>query len=191
MKPLFDFSDLIDGQLGVDDTIEGTNGNDTLLGTRGDDTLMGDKGDDLEKGLKGNDYVGGGQGDDTLIGGKGDDVLHGGIGADRLVGGNGADTFFFTGITDSNMETGVDTIADFHHGQGDMIDLSQIDADTTTDGDQAFTVVSQFSGHAGQLVLAHAETGYIVEGDVNGDGQADFEIAVHTNGSFTANDFVL
>lgn len=192
MKPLFDFSDLVNDQVGIDDTIQGTDGNDTIVGTRGDDSLQGGKGDDLVQGLKGNDFVGGGQGDDTLIGGKGDDTLHGGIGSDRMIGGNGADVFSFTSITDSTVDKdGRDSIADFHHGQGDMIDLSLIDADANTDGDQAFNVVSQFSGHAGELVLNQTSFGYNVEGDVNGDGHADFEIAVHTTGSFDSGDFVL
>lgn len=192
MKPLFDFSDLVNGQLGLDDTIQGTDGDDTIVGSRGDDSLQGGKGDDLVQGLKGDDFVGGGQGDDTLAGGKGDDTLHGGVGADRLVGGAGADVFSFTDITDSTVaKDGRDTITDFHHGQGDMIDLSQIDADTVTDGDQAFTVTDHFSGHAGELVLTETSFGFIVKGDVDGDGHADFDIAVHATGSFDAGDFVL
>lgn len=192
MNQIQDDFGLLSRQLGIDDTISGTDGNDTILGSKGDDSLQGGKGDDLVQGLKGDDFLGGGQGDDTLIGGKGNDTLHGGVGADRLIGGAGADVFSFGSITDSTIHAdGRDSIADFHHAQGDLVDLSQIDADVTADGDQAFTLVSQFSGHAGELVLAQTAFGYNVEGDVDGDGHADFLIAVHTTDALGAGDFVL
>lgn len=192
MNPLFDFSSLTSSDVVIDNVIQGDDGDNTLYGTAGNDSIYGLKGDDVLHGLKGDDFVGGGQGNDTLMGGKGDDTLHGSVGADRLVGGNGADVFSFTSLADSTVSAdGRDSVADFHHGQGDTIDLSLIDADTTTDGDQAFSVVSQFSGHAGELVLSQTSFGYNVMGDVDGDGHADFEIAVHTTGAFGAGDFVL
>lgn len=177
MKPLFDFSGLVNGRLVTDDVIQGTGGDDTLIGTSGADTIQGAKGDDDIRGMKGDDSLGGGQGDDTLAGGKGDDTLHGGIGSDRLIGGNGADLFSFTSLTDSTVSVdGRDTVADFHHGQGDVIDLSLIDADATADGDQAFHLVASFSGAVGELELVLAGGKTLLLGDVDGDAVADLVI---------------
>ena len=66
--------------------------------------------------------------------------------------------------------------SDFNSGQGDKIDLSAIDADAGTAGDQAFTFIGSgvFTGVAGQL---HFDLNF-VEGDVNGDAVADFRIGV-------------
>lgn len=201
MTANFNFSALgEDSLIHTDDLIEGTRGNDTLNGTDGDDSMYGSTGDDVLQGNKGNDYVqggrgadsvGGGQGDDTLLGSAGNDTLHGGLGADRLIGGHGADVFSFTALSDSTVDAaGRDTVI-FNSHQGDSIDLSAIDADANTAGDQAFHLVSAFSGHAGELVKLDTSHGFMVEGDVNGDGQADFAIAVHTTTGLDGSDFVL
>jgi serralysin len=63
----------------------------------------------------------------------------------------------------------------------DKIDLHLIDANTNVSGDQAFTFIgaSAFDGHAGELRAVDSGLGYYnVEGDVNGDGIADFTIHV-------------
>ena len=200
MNSIFNFSSLETDGVHTDDLIEGTRGNDTLFGTDGDDSMYGSTGDDVLQGGKGNDYVqggrgadsvGGGQGDDTLLGSAGNDTLHGGLGADRLIGGNGADVFSFTSITDSTVDAaGRDTVI-FNNHQGDTIDLSAIDADVIADGDQAFHLVNHFTGEAGQLTKVATAAGFMVEGDVDGDGQADFAIAVHTTTGLHDGDFVL
>ena len=79
------------------------------------------------------------------------------------------------------LETAVatpDTIIDFAEGTlGEMIDLSFIDANTTSAGDQAFL----FAGNTA-TVSANSLNWYqsggntFVEGDVNGDAVADFRI---------------
>jgi hypothetical protein len=63
----------------------------------------------------------------------------------------------------------------------DKIDLHKIDADPDTAADDAFTFVSdaQFSGTAGEL--RYDDTEGLVQADVNGDGTADFEIAMAPN----------
>src|SRR3712207_8124150 len=78
----------------------------------------------------------GGYGDDTLIGGDGADRLEGGEGIDVLTGGGGADTFRYSSQYDSN-SLYADRIVDFVSGT-DRIDLSAIDADVFTAGNQAF-----------------------------------------------------
>jgi hypothetical protein len=72
-----------------------------------------------------------------------------------------------------------DTIVDFQNG--DRIDLSAIDANSGAGGNQQFTFIGSgaFSG-AGQ-VRAEYDAGtkqWTVSGDVDGDGEADFEILV-------------
>ena len=60
-------------------------------------------------------------------------------------------------------------------GEGDFLDLTAIDADANTAGDQAFSLVGAFSGSAGQAVLtfdAGSNSTRLLL-DVNGDGQAD------------------
>jgi Ca2+-binding RTX toxin-like protein len=146
-------------------------------------------------------------GDDNLHGEGGDDTLVGGVGQDYLVGDQGRDTYLYTSLADSpNITLGNepadqlwDYIRDFESGL-DRIDLRAIDANITQAGDQQFTVVTSFTGIAGQLVLGEV----IGDGDdyfeamlladVNGDGQGDFAIEFHwrdTLASVAATDILL
>ena len=75
-----------------------------------------------------------------------------------------------------------------------MIDLAGIDADTTHAGNDAFHFIglTPFGGHAGELRQFSQGANTIIEGDVNGDGNADFQIALTTPGlTLTEGDFVL
>lgn len=74
-----------------------------ILGTAGGDTLTGTAGKDLIIGFAGNDTITGNGGGDTLI------------------GGTGADHFRYTAQTQ-----GVDTIVDFSHTEGDVLDFSRL-----------------------------------------------------------------
>jgi Ca2+-binding RTX toxin-like protein len=117
----------------------------------------------------------GGAGNDTLIGGAGADLLYGGGGRDTLTGGGGADTFQLRAAGESLPWQG-DSIQDFQGGV-DKIDLSRIDADITTPGDQAFTVIgsAQFTGHAGELrIVDMGMNQWLIMADVDGDANADF-----------------
>jgi serralysin len=177
---------------GGNDSILAGSGNDTLNGGAGDDSLNGGDGNDKLLGGAGNDVLLGGAGADNLNGADGDDVLTGGAGIDQLFGGIGADRFVFTLVTDSNRAGGNDLIKDFRHSDGDIIDLSGIDANTVTADDQAFTFVNAFSNQAGQLVVSAAagQSRYLY-GDVNGDGNVDFILQVNSATNLLAGDFML
>lgn len=194
-------ADHISGDAG-NDTSNGGNGNDSIDGGAGDDTmqggngaddLTGDDGRDKLVGGADSDSLSGGTGDDKLDGGQGNDHVDGGAGRDLLRGGVGADAFVFhTGETGATRET-ADRIADFSHAQGDQIDLSTIDADTLTDGDQAFAFLgtAAFGNHAGELRYDVVRSNVYVSGDTNGDGVADFVIRLDHVATLDATDFVL
>lgn len=128
------------------------------------------------RGGSGADRIIGNEVANQLFGNAGNDVLIGGGGADVLTGGSGADVFVFTAIGDSTLNIR-DQITDFATGV-DKIDLSAIDADLSVSGDQAFTQVSQFSGRAGQAVIANSNGTAVLSLDQNGDGVADFILSV-------------
>ncbi len=138
------------------------------------------------------DLLTGSNGDNRLSGGAGDDVLTGGLGADLLCGGLGADRFVYKSIVESKMLPGSqDQILDFSAAQGDRLDLSGIDASTVMPGDDAFSLTTSFTRSAGQLIQTASGDGYLVQGDVNGDGVADFAVLVHSVSALTAADIIL
>jgi serralysin len=141
--------------------------------------LVGDAEANVLTGNAGNDFLAGGGGSDTLTGGRG---------KDRLAGGDNDDRFDFNSLKDSGKGPSRDAILDFHHGQGDKIDLLGIDANVHKSGNQHFAFIGShaFSHHESQLRFA----GHVVQGDVNGDGRADFEIHVNVS-ILRAMDFVL
>ncbi len=147
-------------------------------------TINGGSGNDTRRGLGGND---------ALLGGLGNDVLIGGLGIDTLTGDGGTDLFRFESIVDlGRTSTATDTVRDLVRAQSDRIDLSAIDADTSTAGDQAFTFVGSaaFSRTAGELRAVTSGANSTVFGDVNGDGVADFAIQVLGIDAMQATDFI-
>ena len=97
-----------------------------------------------------------------------------------MEGGVGADRFVFR----SAAEADGDVIADFNAVQGDRIDLRPIDTNPELTGDQGFAWIGSavFGGVAGQLRF----TGGVLEGDVDGNLTADFQIALSSVTSLTA-----
>jgi serralysin len=81
-----------------------------------------------------------------------------------------------------------DQILDFVRAQGDKIDLAGIDAKTHTAHNNAFHFIgaAAFHHHDGELRCA----GGVIQGDVNGDGKADFEIHVNL-ATLIGTDFIL
>jgi RTX calcium-binding nonapeptide repeat (4 copies) len=205
---MLDGDDVVDGGDGAD-RLNLSDGADSAMGGLGDDTLSGDAGSDELSGNAGNDDMFGGNDADNLNGGFGDDdlsgdggvdaingasgndTINGGAQRDVLAGGAGADVFVFTAVTDTGLTTATaDWISDMRAGS-DMIDLSAIDARSNVAGNQAFTFVGtgSLTGPSGQLRYDVA-TG-LVQGDVNGDGVADFAIFVQNRAALAALDFVL
>ena len=213
-------ADALYGEVG-NDTLIGSNGYDTLYGGEGADILGGGRandqlyggiGDDhLDGGLNpdqlygesGNDVLIGGNGHDTLFGGEGGDVLkggrgtdwvEGGAGRDQLYGGLEADTFAFGNGDFGGATTGTaDVIHDFSKAEGDLIDLSAVDADTGQSGDQAFAFIgtAAFSRSAGELRYEQSGGNTYVTGDTDGDGTADFMILLGSAHMLTGGDFVI
>jgi len=86
-----------------------------------------------------------------------------------------------------------DLITDFSRAQGDKIQLSGIDADTTVAGNQAFHWIAKaaFSGDAGELRYAVSGSKTVVYGDDDGDRVADFHIDLSGKLTLAAGDFIL
>ncbi|MCF3640518.1 M10 family metallopeptidase C-terminal domain-containing protein [Rhizobium sp. TRM95111] len=162
---------------------------DLLIGAAQANRLLGGKGADALIGLGGADI---------LKGSTGQDWLQGGIGADRLAGGGGADRFVFRSAAEiGGTATGGDVILDFVPGR-DVIDLSPIDANRSLTGHRFLWLDDEgaaFSGEAGELRWYHDAAGgrsvTRVEGDLDGDGQADFSLQLQGRLVLTADDFLL
>jgi lysophospholipase L1-like esterase len=171
--------------------ISGSQFADRLAGDGLSNQIFGRGGNDVVLGRDGNDRLDGGSGTDLLNGGAGNDVLFGSSGNDRMTGGSGNDRFDFNSVRDSGAISGTrDVILDFR--RGDKVDLSGIDANAGASGNQSFRIVSDFTGSAGQLTREKLGAGFLVSGDVNGDGNADFAIQVNTTlSALQASDFRL
>ena len=162
---------------------------DVIVGSGGANRLDGGGADDILIGGNGNDVLIGGARSDTLDGGSGRDVLISGTGSDTMTGGAEADRFVYS-MDDLHFG---DRITDFNRVAGDLIDLSAIDADTVEAGDQAFVFIgtAAFSQRAGELHYVVIGADAVAAGDVDGDGVADFKIALHGLQEVRVEDFVL
>ncbi|MBP0616214.1 hypothetical protein [Jiella mangrovi] len=144
-------------------------------------------------GNAGDNTITGTSGSNVLNGGGGNDILAGLTGADMLTGGAGDDIFRFDTIADSGRPAETrDTITDFEQGV-DLIDLSGIDALSTTEGDDAFNFIgmAQHTGAGATLRYIHIGGDTIVYGDVDADGYGDFSILLEGTHNLTQDDFVL
>ena len=170
-------------------TISGGSDADTIVGRREASTINGLGGVDHLIGMNFNDVLDGGDGDDTLAGGKGKDMLTGGL---------NDDTFDFNSIAESRARQ-ADVIKDFGAGDGiDHIDLTDIDAKTGGANNKfKFIGTQAFHDRAGELhYVKHNLAGTtrdttVVQGDVNGDGRADFQIILTGLHNLKGGDFFL
>jgi serralysin len=143
-----------------------------------------------------NNILNGDGGTDKLLGGAGNDTLIGGAAKDILSGGTGADTFLFNAISDSGTSsTTRDTIIDFQSTQGDKIDLSAIDGNTSVIGNNAFTSLAlgnvfsgAFTKHA---ALFFDQTNHILYANNDTDISADFSILLTGVATLSTADFSL
>jgi len=181
------------GWVGVSQVFDLT-GNDLanrIVGNENDEHIVGGGGNDALYGKGGNDTISGGDGNDRIFGGTGADTLEGGAGADRFVYTSGADA---AGYDLSHL----DFIADWQ--SIDRIDLSAIDADPTTPGDQAFEVTSVLFGApsgpqpAGSVVLGGFGGELYVLVYINGGDEPDMNISLWSQAgesALTPNNLIL
>ena len=162
----------------------------TFTGNNFANTITGSNEEDVIQGLGGND---------NLSGLAGNDLIVGGFGRDIMTGGTGADIFDFNAVAESGKTAATrDVLRDFEHGI-DKIDLSTIDARTNHAGNDAFIwrVTDGFTGVAGQLHYTQqnlpgtVNDKTIIEGDINGDRVADFQIELKGLINLTTADFIL
>ncbi|HEX9964158.1 MAG TPA: calcium-binding protein [Allosphingosinicella sp.] len=165
-------------------------GNFTGTGNALDNRIVSWGADDVLGGGDGADELRSGSGSDSLSGGDGDDLLVGGAGADTFTGGAGSDEFEID-YFDSGTGVDADRITDFQ--SGDLIDLTEWDADIFAPGDQAFSWIggAAFTATAGELRTYFDGIDTWAQGDITGDGIADFEIRFDGAVALTAADFIL
>ncbi|MEH1831024.1 MAG: hypothetical protein V7L29_02820 [Nostoc sp.] len=194
----FGGDDIISGQdIFTSYEVFGGAGNDFIVGGAYKDVLIGD---DFSGGVGGNDYLAGGNGDDALYGFGGNDTLDGGagpdklvgdVGTDQLIGGAGNDVFLFFSVSDSQPGLSRDIIKDFvGNGNlpGDIIDISNIDANTNIAGDQAFTYIGSGAFTApGQIRYS----GGILQGNTDSNLAANFEIKLEGSPLLVASDIIV
>ncbi|MBX9606593.1 MAG: peptidylprolyl isomerase [Gammaproteobacteria bacterium] len=134
------------------------------------------------------DTLTGDEQDNTLNGGAGNDTLKGAGGLDTLIGGAGNDTFVFDSLADMGTTEGTaDVVSDF--SATDVLDLSDLDANTDTVGDDAFDttlVVGAFTA-AGQLRFDNG----VLFGNTDSDfNTVEFVIKLTNVTSLATGDFV-
>ncbi len=132
---------------------------------------------------------------ENAIGSDHQDVLIANQVANQLTGGTGTDLFRWASSGDSAVGA-ADTITDFAHVLGqtqERIDLSLIDANSTTGTNDAFSYLgnSAFTGVAGQLRWTQAGADVHVFADLNGDMTADMQIIVSNTTFMQQVDFIL
>ena len=186
------------GKAAIDGT--GNAAANAMTGNTSNNKLFGLAGNDALNGGIGNDILNGGIGNDIMTGGAGNDRLIGGLGKDTMTGDAGADDFDFNSVAEIGRGAGRSFIRDFAHLVDD-IDLATIDANGGAAGNAAFSFLAAqgaaFTGAAGQLrwfqinAPGSANDRTIIEGDVNGNKVADFQIQLTGLKTVTAADFVL
>jgi Ca2+-binding RTX toxin-like protein len=179
----------------------GSKFNDVLYGDEHYNGLNGFEGNDILRGFAGNDSIDGGDGNDelygyqdidTLNGGSGNDWVEGGAGGDWLTGGIGADRFVWWYTTESD-SANMDYVMDFNRAEGDLLDLSLIDADPFTAGNQAFKFIGTwaFLGTPGEIRYAPAGSDTDIFIDTNGGSGPDCIIRLAGHHTPDASWFVL
>lgn len=150
--------------------------------------------------LAGNDVLAGATRSDVINGYAGNDEITGNGGRDFVTGGAGSDDFNYRLTSDSKVGAGRDRITDFRHGTDD-IDVSVMDANGSVSGNGTFTFLSakgaSFTATRGELRWFQADAANnasdktFVEGDINGDAVADFQIELAGLVTLSTADFIL
>ena len=164
--------------------------NRTFDAGAGNDVVQGGTGNDSISGGEGNDRLFGGDGDDRLVGAAGDDILGGGDGADKLTGASGRDIFIFTDSEIGTTKLGEhDVITDFLQGT-DKIDISAL-YDGITYGGLKAGALTGGAGNAYKVGYYSSNGKTWLEGDVNGDGVADWVIEMSGSYKLKGTDLVV
>lgn len=132
-------------------------------------------------------------GNDSFAGSAGNDTLIGGLGVDKLTGSMGADVFTFLREKESGITTKTrDIITDFKYAEGDRIDVSAIDANSTLSGDQSFTFIGakNFSNNAAGQLRFDAEK-HTLYGSTDADEKPEFSIQLNGVKNLVVDDLVL
>ena len=203
--------DVLEGGAGNDQVFGGA-GNDLVLALvdDGNDSYWGEDGIDtldyaainqsmtvdLGNGLmeRGSVAIAGGAtytiyGFENFIGGSKADVITASEAVNVIDGGGGDDIFRF----ESAAQADGDTIVNFR--PGDRIDVSGIDGNTAASGKQGLSLVAGTSfSAAGQVTIEHqtrADGEYtVVRGNLDANGDAEFEIGLKGRIDLTADDFI-
>lgn len=148
----------------------------------------------------GSNLLDGREGDDYLLADLGNDILVGGLGHDIMTGGDGSDRFDFRSADEIGLGEGNrDHVSDFRQ-RADKLNLGLMDANSEHSGNQSFRFIgaAEFSGRVGELAYHHATSSdqfsqplTIVAGDIDGDGNADFEIELRGTLTLHTVDFIL
>ena len=157
-----------DGQIGWADHID-----DPVLGGYGPVISYAVEYSDAKSRLDGGagrDFIFAGDIANRIRAGGGADVIDGGGGADTLSGGKGRDRFVF----ETKEEADGDRVSDL--GGKDTLDFSGIDAHDGRGGNQRFSRVAEFTGHAAELTISFDGADTRFSGDTDGDGVADFVV---------------
>ena len=118
----------IEGTIGSDSGILGTEGHDQINALAGDDIVYAlggndivllSSGDDIAYGYDGHDRIYGEAEDDLIAGNSGNDILDGGSGNDTLIGGSGNDVLI--GVNNESPNPGTNEI-DFLTGDKEFSD---------------------------------------------------------------------
>jgi len=164
--------------------------NRTFNASAGNDVVQGGDGNDIVSGGDGNDTLFGADGDDRLVGSSGNDILGGGDGSDKLTGSSGKDIFIFT---DSELGTSKlgehDVITDFQQGT-DKIDISALYDGGTYNGLKA-GALSGTAANAFKVGYYSSGGKTWLEGDVDGNGTADWVIEMSGSYKLKGSDIVV
>ena len=186
-------NDTIDGGAG-NDRINGDAGNDLVYGGSGNDTLYGYYSNDTLIGGDGSDYLFGYSSNDSLVGGSGNDTLYGHTGRDTLDGSLGYDTFVYTSTAQS--KAGSSNRDQIYFGTPgafveDVIDTSNIDADTTIAGNQAFVFIGTAAFTApGQIRVQAGGADTLILFNTDANLSCDMEILSRDGSAYAPEDYV-
>jgi hypothetical protein len=114
-----------------------------------------------------------------------------GAGGSKLSATAGTDIFVFSSLAQLPAGGTMASITGFL--AGDRVDLSALDAQSGVAGNQAFAFLGSaaFTRQAGQLHTRLEGTTLLLEGDVNGDGVADFALSLPNVASLSASALIL